>query len=259
MTERAIAVVADPANPRAVQTAARLRDQLPTVAEERAEVLVVVGGDGHMLQVLHSVLAGDREVALYGINRGTVGFLMNEHDDEDDLAACLAEAEPTRIHPLQVEVVDHAGDRHVLLAVNEVAVTRASPQSAKLRVATDGMEVMDELVGDGVLVATAAGSTAYNRSAGGPVVPLAAQLLAVTPIAAFHPRGWTGALLASDTTIRIDALEPERRPVVATADSRQVDDVVHAEVHTRVDLTLTILFDPEHGLEARILREQFRV
>jgi NAD+ kinase len=197
-------------------------------------------------------------VALYGVNRGTVGFLMNEYDS-GDLVDRIRRAQLTVIRLLALAVTDTHGVGSTHLAVNEVALTRSSPQSAKLRIRVDGSTVLEELVGDGVLVATAAGSTAHNRSAGGPIIPLAAELVGVTPIAPFHPRGWSGALLDTATTVELDVIDVHRRPVDATADSRHLPGIVHAEVTTRTDLALRLLFDPGHGLEARILREQFRL
>lgn len=210
-----------------------------------------------MLHTIHRGLADGHDLPLYGINRGTVGFLMNDYEP-DHLDARLTEAVPTMIHPIELTTTDTDGLERTELAVNEVSLLRSSPQSAMLRLHVDGDVVLDQLVGDGVIVATSAGSTAYNRSAGGPIVPLDAELLALTPIAAFRPRGWRGALLPTTTRIIIDILEPDKRPVSATADSRQVADVQRVEVRPRLDLARTLLFDPGHGLEHRILREQFR-
>lgn len=251
-----VGLVADSRNPRAEQ-AARDLEALHSFGGDDADVLVVVGGDGFMLHMLHRVLADGRDVALYGINRGTVGFLMNDYRLED-LPDRLAAAEATVIHPLEMTATDREGQQRQELAINEVSLLRSSPQSAVLQLRVDGDVVMEELVGDGVIIATSAGSTAYNRSAGGPIVPLDAELLAVTPIAAFRPRGWRGALLPNRTRLVIDVLEPDKRPISATADSRQIPDVHQVEVRPRLDLPRTMLFDPGHGLEHRILREQFR-
>lgn len=254
-----VALVTDTSNARAVEAAEELTRLHTFCPEQEAEVMVVVGGDGFMLQTLHRVLNGPRDdVRLYGLNRGTVGFLMNSYQPVDDIADRLADAEPTVIHPLELAATDGDGARWCELAINEIALLRSSPQSAALRLRVDGDVVMEELVGDGVIVATSAGSTAYNRSAGGPIVPLDAELLAVTPIAAFRPRGWGGALLPTTTHLAIDVLDPLKRPVTATADSRQIADVRLVEIRPRLDLARTLLFDPGHGLEHRILQEQFR-
>lgn len=252
-----IGLVADRRSRRAVAAAEELGRHLDFVDADDAEVLVVVGGDGFMLHNLHRSLADEHDVALYGVNRGTVGFLMNDYAPEE-LAERLAAAEPTVIHPVELVATDGDGVERRELAVNEVSLLRSSPQSAVLRISVDGDVVLEELVGDGVIVATSAGSTAYNRSAGGPIVPLDADLLAVTPIAAFRPRGWRGALLPTTTDLLIEVLDATKRPVSATADSRQVADVRVVEVRPRRDLARTLLFDPGHGLEHRILREQFR-
>jgi len=257
MTSKAVGLLSDDRNPRAREAEAELRRHCEFVDASEADVIVVVGGDGYMLHVLHQVLAHDRDVALYGVNRGTVGFLMNDYRP-DELADRLAAAEPTVIHPIEVTATDASGRQQTELAVNEVSLLRSSPQSAALRVRVDGEVMLDQLVGDGVIVATSAGSTAYNRSAGGPIVPLDAELLALTPIATFRPRGWTGALLSTRTHLTIDVLDPAKRPVAATADSRQIPDIRTVEIRARLDLPRTLLFDPDHGLEHRILREQFR-
>lgn len=254
---RRVAVVADRKNPRAHEAACELERRYDTVDPADADVLVVVGGDGFMLGMLHQTLAGRSDVPLYGVNRGTVGFLMNEYAP-DQLHSRISQAEPTVLKPLEITAVDRDGREHHQLAINEVALLRSSPQSAALRIRVDGDPALDELVGDGVLVATSAGSTAYNRSAGGPIIPLQAELLALTPIAAFRPRGWKGALLSTTTEVRVEVLESEKRPVSATADSRQIPDVVRVSIRVRTDLSLTVLFDPGHGLEVRVLREQFR-
>lgn len=256
-TSAPVALAADERNPRAVEAAEALLERHTFVPREQAETLVVVGGDGYMLHTIHRGLADGDPVALYGVNRGTVGFLMNDYDPEG-LPERLVEASPTVIHPIELIATDGQGQRRTELAVNEVSLLRSSPQSAVLRLSVDGDVVLQELVGDGVIVATSAGSTAYNRSAGGPIVPLDAELLAVTPIAAFRPRGWRGALLPTSTQILIEVLDPGKRPVTATADSRQISDVHEVEVRPRLDLARTLLFDPGHGLEHRILREQFR-
>ena len=252
-----IALVVDRRNARARAAEEELRARHDFVERPDADTVVVLGGDGTMLHTLHRGLADGDAARLYGVNRGTVGFLMNAYDPEQ-LLERLARAVPTVIHPIELIATDVDGNERVELALNEVSLLRSSPQSAALRLQVDGDVVLDELIGDGVIVATSAGSTAYNRSAGGPIVPLDAELLAVTPIAAFRPRGWRGALLPSSTGIVIEVLDADKRPVAATADSRQVSNVTRVEVRPRRDLARTLLFDPGHGLEHRILREQFR-
>lgn len=254
---RPVAVVADRRNPRATEAEQQLRARHDFVPRKEAEILLVVGGDGFMLHTIHRGLADGDDLPLYGVNRGTIGFLMNAYEP-DLLDVRLENAVPTVIQPIELTTTGGDRDQRSELAVNEVSLLRSSPQSAVLRLHVDGDVVLDELVGDGVIVATSAGSTAYNRSAGGPIVPLDAELLALTPIAAFRPRGWRGALLPTTTQIIIDVLEPDKRPVSATADSRQMADVERVEVRPRLDLARTLLFDPGHGLEHRILREQFR-
>lgn len=251
-----LALYADERNPDAAAAGTHLRERYEFVPAAEANAGVVVGGDGYMLHTLHRMLAEETGLPLYGLNRGTIGFLMNTYE-ADDLPKRVASAVATVLHPLQMTVTTTQDEQAVELAINEVALFRASAQTAKIRITLDGEIGLSELVGDGVLVSTAAGSTAYNRSAGGPIVPLSARMMAVTPIAAFHPRGWRGALLAYDSRIRFDVLQGTKRPVHATADSREVADVACVEVIERSDLSLRLLFDPGHGLEARIIEEQF--
>ena len=252
-----VGLAVDDRNVRARDAEQELRRRYTFLPRDEADTVVVVGGDGYMLHTLHRGLADGDDAALYGLNRGTVGFLMNDYDP-DELPDRIARARATVIHPIELVATDADGHRRVELALNEVSLLRSSPQSAALRVQVDGDVVLDELVGDGLIVATSAGSTAYNRSAGGPIVPLDADLLAVTPIAAFRPRGWRGALLPSSTALVIEVLDRAKRPVAATADSRQISNVRRVEIRPRRDLARTLLFDPGHGLEHRILREQFR-
>lgn len=221
---------------------------------EEADVIVALGGDGFMLHTLHSTQALD--VPVYGMNRGTIGFLMNEFSAED-LPARVARSEEAVINPLAMRATTHAGEVHEALAINEVSVLRAGPQAAKLKITVDGKLRMAELVCDGALIATPAGSTAYNYSAHGPILPIRAEVLALTAMAAFRPRRWRGALLPKTATIRFDVLEPERRPVMADADSRSVTDVASVEVHSAPEIAHRLLFDPGHGLEERLIREQF--
>jgi NAD+ kinase len=221
-------------------------------APDAADVIVALGGDGFMLQTLNEAYG----LPIYGMNCGTVGFLMNEYD-EGDLPARLAQAEVAVIHPLAMRAVDRAGREHHALAINEVSLLRAGPQAAKLRISVDGRERLPELICDGALLATPAGSTAYNYSAHGPILPIGSDVLALTPMAAFRPRRWRGALLPRAAVVRFDVLEADKRPVRADADSRPVNDVVMVEVRSDPSISHCILFDPGHGLEERLIVEQF--
>ena len=221
---------------------------------DRAEAIVALGGDGFMLQTLHGMQR--LGLPVYGMNCGTVGFLMNEFA-EDGLMERLAAAEEEVINPLAMQAEDAAGRRHEALAINEVSLLRAGPQAAKLRITIDGRLRMEELICDGALISTPAGSTAYNYSAHGPILPIGSDVLALTPMAAFRPRRWRGALLPSSATVRFDVLEPAKRPVMADSDGRSVRDVIWVEVRSEPLIRHRILFDPGHGLEERLIREQF--
>jgi len=223
-------------------------------APEEAEVIVALGGDGFMLESLHSHQRLD--VPVYGMNRGTVGFLMNEYS-ESDLMERLEEAEEEVINPLHMTATDREGVAHEGLAINEVSLLRAGPQAAKLRISVDGRLRMEELICDGALVATPAGSTAYNYSAHGPILPIGSDVLALTAVAAFRPRRWRGALLPKHATVRFDVIDPEKRPVMADADSSSIANVLSVEVRSDPSIAHRILFDPGHGLEERLLRETF--
>lgn len=222
---------------------------------QKADVIVALGGDGFMLQTLHA--ADHRDIPVYGMNCGTIGFLMNEYA-EPDLPARLAAAEETVINPLVMRAGDPSGEVHEALAINEVALLRAGPQAAKLRISVDGKVRMDELVCDGALLSTPAGSTAYNYSAHGPILPIGSDVLALTAMAAFRPRRWRGAILPKSAVVRFDVMEPEKRPVMADADSRHsVRGVDWVEIRSEPAVSHRILFDPGHGLEERLTREQF--
>ena len=207
-----------------------------------------------MLETLRTTL--DRDVAVYGMNLGSVGFLMNEFEPAG-LAERLEAAQRVDIHPLLMQARTVAGRTVEAVAINDVSLLRETHQTAKLRILIDGVERLAELACDGALVATPAGSTAYNLSAQGPIVPIGARLLALTPISAFRPRRWRGALLPDTATVTVEILEPAKRPVSAVADSTEVRDVATVTVRQAADMTLSLLFDPEHNLEERILREQF--
>ncbi len=220
-----------------------------------AGVIVALGGDGFMLQTLHA--AQGKGLPVYGMNCGTIGFLMNAYA-EDGLHERLAEAEETTIHPLAMRAENARGRVTEALAINEVSLLRQGPQAAKLRVVIDGRERLDELVCDGALVATPAGSTAYNYSAHGPILPIGSNVLALTAMAPFRPRRWRGAVLPQSAQVRLEVLDPEKRPVMADADSRSsVRDVSAVEVASNPGVTHRLLFDPGHGLEERLIGEQF--
>ncbi len=242
--------------PEAKQALDRMRSLYGDTQLEDADVVVALGGDGFMLETLHRTLA--RTTPIYGMNRGSVGFLMNDYQEEGLLDRVRA-AEHTVIHPLSMAAVDQTGRTWSALAINEVSLLRQTYQTAHLRILIDGKERMKELACDGVLVSTPAGSTAYNLSAHGPIVPLDARVLALTPISAFRPRRWRGALLRHTAKVRIEVLEPDRRPVSAVADSYEVRDVVAVDVAEDRSIDLCMLFDAGRSLEERVLAEQFAV
>ena len=219
-----------------------------------ADAVVALGGDGLMLQTLHTFMGKD--VPIFGMNRGSVGFLMNEYRAEG-LRERLAESTSSVVHPLVMEATDSRGERHMARAINEVSLLRQTNQVAKLRISINGRERLGELVADGVMVATPAGSTAYNLSADGPILPLDAPLMALTPISAFRPRRWRGALLPDRAEVVIEILEADKRPVSVVADHAEFRRVTHVAIRMDHATGLTLLHDPGHSLEERILREQF--
>ena len=236
---------------------ALLRRRFKFADPDRAEVLVALGGDGFMLHTLHEMLDGHRAcVAVFGMNRGTVGFLMNEWRI-DRLPNRIAEAKAIRVAPLEMRATTVGGKTFTHAAINEVSLLRETRQTAKIEIAVNGRVALPELACDGVLVATPVGSTAYNLSAGGPILPLQARMLALTPISPFRPRRWSGAILPDDTAICFSILEAENRPVSAVADQIEVRDVARVEVRLDRERSLTLLFDPEHALDERIAMEQF--
>jgi NAD+ kinase len=253
MQRRKIAFVASDVD-EAQEAMSRLKARYDHVPPEEADVIVALGGDGLMLESLHAYMA--RRTPIYGMNRGTIGFLMNEYS-EDGLRERLDRAEQVRLHPLRMAVETRHGDRREALAINEVSLLRESRQAAKIRISIDGITRLEELICDGIVVATPAGSTAYNLSAHGPIIPIGAPLLALTPISAFRPRRWRGALLPQKAQVVFDILESGKRPVSATADYTEVRDVARVHVHEDREITSYLLFDPEHNLEERILKEQF--
>ncbi len=221
---------------------------------ESADVIVPLGGDGFMLHAMHTYLS--LGVPLYGMNTGTVGFLMNAYA-EDDFLARLERAEQTRLHPLDMTAKTADGEEVSAIAFNEVSLLRETRQAAKLRISVDGNVRLEELVCDGVLVATAAGSSAYNLSAAGPILPLGSDILALTPISAFRPRRWRGALLPCKSEIKFEIQNFQKRPTSAVADYKEVRNVVEVSVREDRDVGVLMLFDPDHSLEERILLEQF--
>ena len=219
-----------------------------------ADVIVALGGDGFMLETLHDHLESGKPI--YGMNRGSVGFLMNDYVEEG-LVEKIAAAERASIYPLSMVAIDEAGQTHEALAINEVSLLRQTRQTAKLKLSIDAKVQMAELVCDGVLVATPVGSTAYNLSAHGPIIPITARALALTPISAFRPRRWRGALLSHTARVTIDVLEREKRPVSAVADNFEVRDVIQVDIKENRQRRLVMLFDAGHSLEERVMAEQF--
>lgn len=231
-----------------------LKKKYVNVKPAEADVIVVLGGDGFMLHTLHRYL--ERKVPIYGMNRGSVGFLMNTYE-EDGLIERLDTAQATTLHPLRMVATDTRGRKHEALAINEVSLFRQKSLAAKVKIKVDGVDRLDELICDGVLIATPAGSTAYNLSAHGPIVPIGSGVLALTPISAFRPRQWRGALLPHEATVEFDIIDPAERLVSATADGFEVRRVKKVVVREDRSVAPTLLFDPEHNLEERILKEQF--
>lgn len=225
-----------------------------SVPEDEADIIVALGGDGFMLETLHRTLKGS--ASIFGMNRGTVGFLMNEYK-ADGLLERLEQAQQLILHPLRMRAEDSEGVSTEALAINEVSLLRETRQAALIRVHVDGKVRLEELVCDGVLAATPAGSTAYNLSAHGPILPLESDLLALTPISAFRPRRWRGAILPQGSSLRFEILQPEKRSVSVTADQTEVRNVVNVYVEQDRSVDLRLMFDPEHNLAERILMEQF--
>jgi NAD+ kinase len=252
------------ATPRIAFLASRAADAQAALAElqavhgrhepESADVLCALGGDGFMLRTLHRY--GPRGLPVYGMKLGTIGFLMNHYVPEG-LVERIAAAHPAHLRPLEMIAITEAGATATSLAYNEVSLLRQTRQAAHIRIHLNDRARLDELVCDGVLVATPAGSTAYNFSAHGPILPFGANVIALTPIAPFRPRRWRGALLRSETVVRFETLDPDKRPVSVTADSHEVRDVIEVTVRESKEHGVTLLFDPEHNLEERILAEQF--
>ncbi len=246
-------IVAAPTN-EATKAKAELERLYSTVTLDNADMVVALGGDGFMLHMLHNLI--DRELPIFGMNKGSVGFLMNEYK-EHSLVERLETAKPYIVHPLRMNAVDVKGTLHEAIAINEVSLLRETQQAARISITIDNITRQKEMICDGVLVATPAGSTAYNLSANGPIVPLGAGLLALTPISVFRPRYWRGALLPRTAAIVFEVQDAETRQVSATADFNEVRNVRTVEIREDRNHSPTILFDSEHNLEERVLKEQF--
>lgn len=242
-------------SPVAQAALAELNDRYGNTSPDEAEAIVALGGDGFMLQCMHRYL--DSGLPIYGMNRGSVGFLMNVYA-VDGLLERVDNAKKIVLRPLQMKGYLDNGDTVEALAINEVALTRDTHQAAKIRISVDGKVRLEELIADGILVATPAGSTAYNLSAHGPIIPIEANILALTPISAFRPRRWRGAMLSRGAEVLFEVLEHEKRPILATADSKELRRVLRVEVRESRDHELNLLYDPEHNLEERIISEQFQ-
>ncbi|HTN13859.1 MAG TPA: NAD kinase [Sphingomonadaceae bacterium] len=252
----ALAILASD-TPSAQEAAHDLSDAADWVPLERADAVVVLGGDGFMLQTLHQMIDGGRVLPAYGLNLGTVGFLMNRFKSGRKLVERIQRSRAVAVDPLRMEAITRSGETQLHYAINEVSLLRETRQTAKIEVSVNEKIRIEELACDGVLLATPAGSTAYNLSASGPILPLDSKLLALTPISPFRPRRWRGALLPDRSRISFRVLEPDKRPVAAVADQKEVRDI--AEVHLEIarDKELTLLFDPGHSLDERIVAEQF--
>ncbi len=241
--------------PEAQAALAKFSERYPTVSADDATIVVAFGGDGFMLQAMHQFVSTGK--AIYGMNRGSIGFLMNGYS-ENALEERLDRAEVTEVHPLRMEAVDAAGKHRVALAFNEVSLLRQTYQAAKLSLAIDGRTRLEELICDGVLLSTPAGSTAYNLSAHGPILPVNSPLLALTPISAFRPRRWRGAILPCAAEVTINVLEGDKRPVSAVADHDEFRDIRIVHIAEDQTQTVRLMFDEGHSLEERVLSEQFR-
>ena len=236
---------------------ARLSGRYNGIAPEKADVIVALGGDGFMLQTLHHMLDGGRVIPAYGLNLGTVGFLMNRYRNADRLFERVNKARGFAFSPLRMEAVRQDGSVESCYAINEVSLLRETRQTAKIEVSVNDRVRIGELACDGVLLATPAGSTAYNYSASGPILPIDSNLLALTPISPFRPRRWRGAILPDRSKVTFRVLDPEKRPVAAVADQREIRDIAEVRLEIARDRELTLLFDPGHALDERIVAEQF--
>lgn len=240
--------------PEAIESREKLAARYGDAGLESAQVIVALGGDGFMLETVHALMHSGKP--LYGMNRGSVGFLMNEYS-EDDLLGRINAAEHAVIHPLRMNAIDVTGQTHEALAFNEVSLLRTTRQAAKLRISVDGKVRLGEMICDGALISTPMGSTAYNLSAHGPIIPMDAKILALTPISSFRPRRWRGALLSHTARLRLEVLEGAKRPVSAVADNFEAPNVAEVYIAEDREVSLTLLFDAGRSLEERVLAEQF--
>ncbi len=254
----ALALVASDSD-RAQEVARALAGAHDWTSPEEADVLVVLGGDGFMLHVLHRMIDHGRVIPVYGVNLGTVGFLMNKAKSSRPIGERVGRARPITVAPLAMTATTQDGVEHYACAINEVSLLRETRQTAKLEVSVNGKVRMAELACDGVLVATPAGSTAYNLSANGPILPLGSAMLALTPISPFRPRRWKGAILPESAEVVFRVLEPDKRPVAVVADQKEVRDIARVSIAASRKQELTLLFDPGSSLEERIFAEQFQV
>ncbi|NRB13761.1 MAG: NAD kinase [Rhizobiales bacterium] len=238
----------------AQQALQELTSTYGNVAAENADVIIALGGDGFMLECLHKF--NNCDIPIYGLNRGTIGFLMNEFS-QTDLLQRLDVAEQHSVHPLKADIITMSGETHTVIAFNEVSMLRQTHQAAKLHISINQKARLEELICDGIIVATPVGSTAYNLSAQGPIIPINTPLIALTPISPFRPRSWRGALLPDSVSISIKICDPEKRPVSAVADHQEIRDISQIVIQQNKQDCATMLFDAKHGLEERILREQF--
>ncbi len=245
------------ATDKAEQAAQAMRDHNQFVPLEHADVVVVVGGDGFMLDTLHGMLNSGRILPAFGLNLGTVGFLMNRYPRAGSLSQRVAKAKPHTVAPLRMEAVTQSGACVTSCAINEVSLLRETRQTAKIEISVNNKVRIAELAGDGVLLSTPVGSTAYNLSANGPILPLDSRLLALTPISPFRPRRWPGAILPENSRVSFRVLEPAKRPVAVVADQKEVRDVAEVHIEIARDMEMTLLFDPGHALDERIVAEQF--
>ena len=231
-----------------------LQKEYEDVGAEEADIAIALGGDGTLLETIHTTY--ESGLPVYGMNCGSVGFLLNPFRPKN-LLERLEAAHKVEIFPLRMTAIDQQGKKHEAMAFNEVSLLRETRQAAKIKISVDNIERIPELVCDGILLATPAGSTAYNLSAHGPIIPLSANVLALTPISAFRPRRWRGALLPYHLRVKMEILNPKKRPVSATADSTEIRNVTTVEIRQSDSIGCTLLFDPDHNLEERILKEQF--
>jgi NAD+ kinase len=256
--ELALAMLASD-TPQAQAAAAALAKTHDFVPLADADVVVVLGGDGFMLTALHQMLDNGRVIPAYGLNHGTVGFMMNKPRSTKTIAQRVAKATQMAVAPLEMAVTTWAGETTSYHAINEVSLLRETRQTAKLEISVNGKVRLPELACDGILLATPAGSTAYNLSANGPILPMGSGILALTPISPFRPRRWKGAIIKDNATVEFRVLEPEKRPVAAVADQKEVRDVAHVRIIANREHALTLMFDRHSSLDERIFAEQFQV